>query len=99
MAAKKKKLVLRPYAHPPPAWAKIRTTLELGYTTVQAGPRCIIISKPRNVRDGEEVNDDTEAMLDTITVSFDDEDRVTIKSSCMSFGKGTAPTTDRFGRT
>ncbi len=95
MAAKRKKLVLRPYAHPPPAWAKVRTTLEIGYTTIQAGPRCVIITKPRNVREGEldEMvgHADTEAFLDTITVSFDDEDRVTIKSSCSSFSKGTAP--------
>lgn len=91
----KKKLVLRPYAHTPPPGFKIRTTLEVGYTTIQAGPRCVIISKPRNVREGEfegpYQNKDTEAVLDTITVTFDDEDRVTIKSSVTTFGKGCAP--------
>ena len=70
---------------------KTRISVVAGRTTVEVGPRAIVITKPRYATEEERSRQghrDTEAMLDTIIVRFEDDDRVVIKSHVTSLAKG-----------
>lgn len=68
-----------------------RITVVAGYTTVEVGPRAVVITKPRASTEEERSRTghaDTEAMLDTVIVRFEAEDRVVIKSHVTSLARG-----------
>jgi hypothetical protein len=68
-----------------------RISIVAGYTTVEVGPRAVVITKPRYATEEErsrQGHKDTEAMLDTIIVRFEEGDRVVIKSHVTALAKG-----------
>ena len=93
MAPTKKKVVLRAFAHKAPDWAKVRSTIQVGYTTARVGPRAVIISRPRHPKPGE-FTDKTEVVLETVTVRFNEDGTSSVRINVSTFAEGAFPKFD-----